>query len=437
MKKLELAAAVSLALGSSLAQAATITVNSSVSGTDADSNTTTLLEALNEANSTPGDDTIVFDSSLSGQSINIPPAYAFTVTENLTINGESNNITLVNVGEGDYLNIYNESSTVDLTINNLSLIANGSPAQLINNQQNAGTITINNSTIDSSSSGTPKGIVSGSANLYIVDTTISNFVNRAVEVSTNTSTTIGISGSTFSDNSSIANGGGALHIDTSAVAADVDLDIVNSTFSGNTTGALGGAIELYGNFGDIDADILHTTIANNVGNSGGGGIAIHTDEGGSVDLTLENAIVYDNTTESSPNDLYIEIAGNTTTTAINSIIGSISGGSLTSSVNVLSSDPLLGSLAANGGNTETLLPGDGSPAINAGNPDAIIPSTDQRGEGYSRYRDSAPDMGAVEIQSGTDHFASTDDDKKSSSGSSAFGPLSLMALLLPWLRRRR
>jgi hypothetical protein len=61
----------------------------------------------------------------------------------------------------------------------------------------------------------------------------------------------------------------------------------------------------------------------------------------------------------------------------------------------LSTDPLLGPLADNGGPTPTHLPLPGSPAINGGGPAPCPTDTDQRG--ISRPQRSACDIGAVEV----------------------------------------
>src|SRR6185437_3768351 len=64
-------------------------------------------------------------------------------------------------------------------------------------------------------------------------------------------------------------------------------------------------------------------------------------------------------------------------------------------------DPKLGSLANNGGLTQTMLPLAGSPAINNGS-NALVPggvTTDQRGQ--TRVQNGTVDIGAVEVTSST------------------------------------
>lgn len=59
-------------------------------------------------------------------------------------------------------------------------------------------------------------------------------------------------------------------------------------------------------------------------------------------------------------------------------------------------DPRHGTLANNGGPTQTLAPAPGSPAIDVADTCAgTIPATDQRG--YQRWAGAAPDLGAYEV----------------------------------------
>lgn len=66
--------------------------------------------------------------------------------------------------------------------------------------------------------------------------------------------------------------------------------------------------------------------------------------------------------------------------------------------NISGIDPLLGTLADNGGATFTMLPTAESPVINAGEPAFAALSTDQRGE--NRVSGGRLDIGAAEVQQG-------------------------------------
>jgi hypothetical protein len=65
----------------------------------------------------------------------------------------------------------------------------------------------------------------------------------------------------------------------------------------------------------------------------------------------------------------------------------------------LNADPTLGALEANGGFTKTMALAAGSPAIDAGSSEAAAGLvTDQRGPGFARIANGAPDLGAFETQ---------------------------------------
>jgi hypothetical protein len=199
--------------------------------------------------------------------------------------------------------------------------------------------------------------------------------------------------------------------------------IADSTFSGNT-GTIGSAIDIYGNSTfKIFVSIDRSTFTGNTATFGGAAIAIESLNAGS-NVTITNDTFTANTATGSSAQgaaLYIEsapvtirnctIAGNTTsgtggavhlgnvrpvTWVSNTIIAGNSGGNCAFSAGALISggnnlqfgdatctgmtiaNPLLGPLANNGGLTQTMALGAGSPAIDGG--DTInAPTTDQRG----------------------------------------------------------
>ena len=69
----------------------------------------------------------------------------------------------------------------------------------------------------------------------------------------------------------------------------------------------------------------------------------------------------------------------------------------------VTSDPILGPLANNGGPTQTFALLSGSPAINAGNNASAVDAgnnsltTDQRGTGFPRIMNGTVDIGAFEV----------------------------------------
>ena len=107
---------------------------------------------------------------------------------------------------------------------------------------------------------------------------------------------------------------------------------------------------------------------------------------------FQSTIVFGNTDGSAPYDVGAISAG--VIIGAHNLIG-------TSPVllppDTIRSDPLLDSLADNGGPTLTHALSSGSPAIDAGSNVAIL-DTDQRGPGFVRVFGSAADIGALETQ---------------------------------------
>src|SRR6266566_9365659 len=149
--------------------------------------------------------------------------------------------------------------------------------------------------------------------------------------------------------------------------------------------------------------ISNSTIANNSGGDGGG-----------LDLwqgrvTISNSTVADNAggglenvtgTVSISGSILANTSGNCSSaggTYIDNGYNLSSNGCITAATS-LSADPKLGSLASNGGPTQTLALQDGSPAIDAIPLSAnLCPGTDQRGNGRPDTGESSCDMGAYEF----------------------------------------
>jgi uncharacterized repeat protein (TIGR01451 family) len=144
-----------------------------------------------------------------------------------------------------------------------------------------------------------------------------------------------------------------------------------------------------------EATIVNSTIAGNslgTGGVAGGGLAAVNPTmtpGGSAALTVKNTIVAGNTVPAGPSDCAVAA----TVTSDHNLSGDASCmfGDAGSKQNT---NPLLGALANNGGETDTLALQPGSPAIDAGTNDGC-PATDQRG--VSRPQGSACDVGAFEL----------------------------------------
>lgn len=199
-----------------------------------------------------------------------------------------------------------------------------------------------------------------------------------------------VTGSTFFDNVAGVKGGGIYNNDI--------VDVLNSTFSGNSAGSLGGAIlntphiETAGVTGTMT--ITNATVTDNTTDNRGAGIANVT--GARVDI--RNSIVAANIARNSDDD----VTGDFNSQGTN-FIGDV--GSATGLLNGVNGDqvgtaaspfdPVLESLADNGGPTRTHSLVNGSPAIDAGDNSGGDPVDQRTGR---RPTDTSADIGAFEVQ---------------------------------------
>ncbi|MBS0287061.1 MAG: hypothetical protein JSR17_07185, partial [Proteobacteria bacterium] len=211
-------------------------------------------------------------------------------------------------------------------------------------------------------------------------------------------TVVDITNSTIVNN--IADGGKGLGSGTGGGILDdgATFQIANSTMTLNQAGK-GGAIFL-----DHDGNVTidNSTIANNETDIKGISGAIDTQSHGTVSLTStivaanDADVIYDNNLSDDR-----DLSGTGFTSFGNNLIGNITNGSndfTPTSGDIINSDPMLGTIANNGGPTLTLALQTGSPAIDTGsNPLSL--TTDQRGEPRPDIIGTNPDIGAYETQS--------------------------------------
>jgi uncharacterized repeat protein (TIGR01451 family) len=248
---------------------------------------------------------------------------------------------------------------------------------------NGGTLSVQNCTISGNSAQTGGGIYNSAGTARIVGTTISN---------------------------NSASVGGGLVNGYAFALGQVITTVANCTFYGNTASSEGGAV--YSTLGYLS--FTNCTITANQAARGAGLDLMDKDAAyGYYDVvTAANTIVADNRDAGTTSD---DLAGSIT--ASYDIFGATANGTFLagSGNNILGvTDPGLGSLASNGGPTQTcaLLPG--SPAIDAGDSalallldvtqqdpsgmtGAVPLAIDQRG--LSRLVGTAVDIGADEYQS--------------------------------------
>ncbi len=169
------------------------------------------------------------------------------------------------------------------------------------------------------------------------------------------------------------------------------VSILNSTIYGSNSALFGV------NATAIDSTIAASEIAINGGTVSLYDSTITGNQHGvaNTSLTIGNSIVDGNSADFG--------TGNTITDLGHNLIGS--GGGFINGMNgdIVGQSPGLGTLANNGGPTQTFALLAGSPAIDAGN-NSLIPSgvtTDQRGPGFARISGTSVDIGAFESQQST------------------------------------
>jgi hypothetical protein len=264
-----------------------------------------------------------------------------------------------------------------------------------------GTLTVTNSTISGNSAQNGGGIYNGAGTLTVTNSTISGNSAQQYGGGIYSYGTLTVTNSTISGNSAqlygggIYNGGGTLTVTNSTLDSNEatqgggilndggTLTVTNSTLSGNEA-TQGGGISNYGTL-----TVTNSTISGNSATYGGGISNYGT-------VKAKNTIIAKNTATSGP-----DFSGTLTSQGYN-LIGNTSGTTITGDTtgNILNVDPLLGSLANNGGSTQTMALQYISPGVNAGDP-AVMPSTDtdQRGTGFSRVINGRIDIGAYESYS--------------------------------------
>ena len=214
-----------------------------------------------------------------------------------------------------------------------------------------------------------------------------------------------VNNSTFSLNS--ANYGGGMYNSTSSP------DIANCTFNGNGANVDGGG--MYNS--NSDPIVTNCTLSGNSAPNEGGGI-YNSDSS----PTVTNCIFWNG----AGGEIYNN-SGSTPTLGF-AIVQSDDVGEGTIFNDIISADPILGTLADNGGPTWTCALGRGSSAIDEGTDSGNIPNTDQRG--IERPQGAGYDIGAFEVEQ-----ASSSGGGCSISTIPAIGLFLLMPLM--FLSRRR
>jgi hypothetical protein len=370
-------------------------------------NAMTLRSAITLTNLIPGDHTITFNLPTTDAGYD-PSSGSFTVHltgGTLEISNRSGTTTMQGPGAGALTidgggasSVLAVDSNVSAAVSGLTITggANGianqgtlsvSQAFITNNTAagilNSGTLTIADSTV----SGNSGGGVSSSGTLLASRCTIRNNGGQGGVASTGTLT---VTGCTFSANASDRYGGG---VSTAASAT-----ITNCTFAANNADLGGGGVSVSAG----STTLTNCTIGSNLVNGSGGGIEVL---GGN--LSLYNTIVAGNNdvfpaADDIDGTLDARLPPGQRPSSYN-LIGAGGSGGLANGTNgniVGVADPKLGTLADNGGPTQTIALLPGSPAIDHGSNDlanAAALTVDQRR--FGRIYNRTVDIGAYELGS--------------------------------------
>lgn len=358
----------------------------------ADTGPGSLRQAVLDANAAPGPDEVLFQAGVAGT---IDLSGSIQITDAVTITGPGADALSVTDGSDGIFRVDGGAGgEIAVTLAGLTITGGSSSGIDVRN----GSLTLTDSVVSENQS-------LGGGGLYLVGG--SHVIRRSTIVGNEsfdytlqvghgggisiTDGTLTIEDSTVAGNRA---GGGVFHFDGAGgglYASGSTVDVINSTFSGNSVVGDGAAAFVR----DSTLDLFLTTVEDNridgLGRAGFSSLAV---DGGAISLAIS---IVAGTVGFDATDLR-RISG--TINALYSLIETpgmaING---TNSNNITGLDPRLGPLQDNGGLTPThaLLPG--SPAFNAGDPAvAGAPPFDQRGPGFPRVVGPLVDIGSFESQ---------------------------------------
>jgi hypothetical protein len=238
-----------------------------------------------------------------------------------------------------------------------------------------GSVTLTDSTVSGNRAGVGGGIYNDGGSVTLTDSTVSG--NTAPSYGGGILGGVTLTDSTVSDNTATNGGGGGIWGDGSRVT------LTDSTVSGNTATSYGGGI----NTGGGSVTLTDSTVSGNTAFGGGAGISSYG--GGAV--TVGATIVAGNTGGNCSSPL----------TSVGYNLSDDASCGFTAAGDLANTNPLLGPLGSNGGPTQTMVPGTGSPAIGAIPPGTtlngvpVCPRTDQRG--VASADGGVCTIGAVEV----------------------------------------
>jgi CSLREA domain-containing protein len=409
----------------------TIVVNSAADGQDANpfdgvcetapgNGVCTLRAAITEAQNLPLRD-ITFSSSFPNPTTFLLDLGTFIIDRPITITGNGAGNTIIDANgvatnmRAFYVKAGLSGGTVTisaLTIRNgLSVLADGggiyaeagtdlhlSNVAVVNNSAGAnngggiaifGSATLDHCEITGNVAAFGGGIYGHGASLAVASSAIHD---NSVGSSSSSGLWLEQTFGTLRDSTVALNGGGGVFL----FGGD-NLDVIDSTITGNTTSYAGGGI-LVQNFSNLHT--YNATITGNTCGIGyiGGGVYVDS----SANAFIANTILAQNRHLAGGHSSAPDDCGGVLTSLDYNLVQTTAGCSFTGPVsnNIYGKDPNVGPLQNNGGPTQTFALLAGSPAIDAGNPAGCTEefgamlTTDQRG--FPRPVDGRCDIGSFE-----------------------------------------
>jgi CSLREA domain-containing protein len=414
-----------LGTGSVLAAILDVTKFTDSNDGSCDHDDCSLREAIGAANATSGLDTVILPAgthtlTITGVYENNNHTGDLDITEALTITGAGPDVTIIDASglSADPDRVLHVL-TGTVVISGVT-IRNGSGATQGGGILNEATLTLINSTVVNNSADDGGGIFNDGGTVTLADCTLSG--NTAYfsggGIKSDNGGMVELTNSTVSDNiATTVDGGGIDNFRGGMVK------LTKSTVSGNTAGRDGGGIDNWGQedgtWGHSIVKLTNSTISGNTANYGGG-IAnqgtvqlIHCTisrntaytDGGGIHNFFSRAVELTNTIVAS--QTVGPDCGGSPVTSFGYNLDSDGTCNLTGPDDITNTNPLLGPLKDNGGDTQTHALLTGSLAIdhipNGVNCCGVVPlDKDQRGETRPADGDddgtAACDIGAFEVQ---------------------------------------
>ncbi len=367
-----------------------------------------LRQAIDDANNSAGAANVVFDPTFfaTPRTITLSTANgSLVILDHLTVIGPGADRLTVN--GGGVTNVFQVGSGVIPSVLALSgMTVTGGTRGIIAFD---GTLTLTNMVVTGNNAGTASGggIMGARADLAIVNSTIAGNTAALGGGIFLTGGSLLLDRSTVSGNGATGSGGGGIGVYGSIDPAG--FVVRNSTVSGNTTAGSGGGLfftTFDSQYGPVA--IQNSTITGNTANAtgtaagtGGGGLALNSIAFlGSAAIGVTSSIISGNTASVANGRSDLAAVANGVITANFSAIGDPDGFTLsgTSGNNLPFGTALgLGTLANNGGPTQTIAFAANSPLRDVGSNPAAL-TTDQRGPGFARPSGPGTDIGAFEFQ---------------------------------------